>query len=187
LKYGRLSLYSFETTEITQQPQLDVLFSFCKPPAKSDANELYETPALLQREFEATFGRELLARTEPLTQPNTSDRSFILGAIGLALSDQEYNGSEPPRSLIIVSDMMENTPIFSQYSRAQSAMLEPRNVLERYPELFTDIDLQNVDVTIIYLPRDNARRIQGIQHQRFWRDLFIELGADKVTIQRGPE
>jgi len=185
-RYGRMSLYSFETSAATQ-PQLDLLFSYCKPPAKNDANELYETPALLQREFEATFGRELLARTQKLTEPNTSPQSFIITSITLALSEHQYDGTSPSRTMIVFSDMMEHTPIYSHYRGNRNTRFSAEEVMTRYPELFADIDLRDVEVKLIYLPRNNARRIQGIQHQRFWRDLFTQLGAESVIIQRGPE
>jgi hypothetical protein len=181
-RYGKLSLYSFETNA-SAQPQLDLLFAYCKPPSASDANELYETPFVLQRAYEETFGQSLLEQTAGLTEPNTSPRSYILDSIALTLADQRYPQRTPPRTLIIFSDMMENTPSLSHYIRSSAFDLNAMQLLQEQPEIADAIDLSEVNVSIIYLPRANARAFQGVQHQAFWRDLLFALGAKNVTIR----
>lgn len=185
-RYSRLSLYSFETNGANQL-QLDLLFSFCKPSAESDANVIYETPELVQRAFEATFGSTLLQSTSTLTDSNTSPYSYILDAILDVSEGASFDLNQPNRTLIIFSDMLQNSPAFSQYSRQSSPnRYRASDLISDNPALSTSDPLAGVAVRVIYLPRDNGTRIQGSEHRRFWTDLFYLLGATSVTFERGP-
>jgi len=181
-RYGLLSLYSFETIG-NDGMQLDLIFEYCKPPSFDDANEITETPSYYQRQYEETFGAALLEQTEILTVPNESQRSFLLESIAFALASADYNGETPPRDLIIFSDMMQHSSLFTQYNPNPSAWLSAEEVLESDIADLSNLDLTGISVNIIYLPRANAVQTQGPRHRSYWETLLSDLGAESVRIR----
>lgn len=78
-----------------------------------------------------------------------------------------------PKQLIIVSDMVQNTPGFSQYKRSETF-----DQFKQTPYYMTTRStLDGVNVYILYLRRADVLRIQTRQHIEFWRDYFADAGA----------
>jgi hypothetical protein len=114
--------------------------------------------------------RELLA-------PIESKQSAILESIDLALWDQGFGDEVADRRLIIVSDLMENMPGNSHYKAKPN--------LEKFLTSALGKQLQQkawrgVRVDLVYLPEIGGH--QGVDHIKFWTELFSRLGATTAVL-----
>ena len=73
---------------------------------------------------------------------------------------------EIPKSLVLVSDMIEHEPDYSQYVGDLS--YNRFRTSRAYKRLQTD--LHGADVMIYYIQRQTGRPINSVDHIRFWAD-----------------
>jgi hypothetical protein len=71
-----------------------------------------------------------------------------------------------PKSLVIISDMLEHEPDYSQYSGDLS--YGRFKASRAYKKVQTD--LHGADVMIYYIQRRSARPVNSVDHIRFWAD-----------------
>jgi hypothetical protein len=75
--------------------------------------------------------------------------------------------SEPiPKSLVLISDMLEHEADYSQYSGDLS--YGRFKASRAYQKVQTD--LHGAEVEIYYIQRHSARPINSVDHIRFWAD-----------------
>ena len=89
--------------------------------------------------------------------------------------DRNFDSTKK-RRLIVVSDMLQNTPEYSHYQNGADFSAWRNSAHGRE---FPQFSLLGVEVEILYLKRtdDFARAAQNRGHVRFWEDYFVELGA----------
>lgn len=150
----------------------DPIIELCNPGNR--ANPLYQNPGRIQRTFERKFhepiGREIQAsyHQEPQSQ------SPILEMIkGVSRHRVFIRAKGKKRRLIIISDMLQNTPAYSHYGSGMdfaswSATPEARP--------FADLDIADAEVEIWQLARADSR----FEHQDFWNSYFRSLGVSSI-------
>lgn len=155
------------------------VFSRCSPGSSSRANPVYENPRLISERFATEFGQPLNQTMDALVRPETHPSSPILEAIRDATATPEFAYSNPPRRLIIASDMLQNVPEFSLYKgvpRLGEFMDSPYAV-----SLHTA--LRGARVQIIALERREFRERQDAKFENFWRKYLVESGAASVDLE----
>jgi hypothetical protein len=78
-----------------------------------------------------------------------------------------------PKHLVLVSDMIQKSAFLDQYREVPSFDL----FRTRPAYVHARPTLEAVRVTILYLRRRGAERIQGKAHEEFWRKFLEDAGA----------
>jgi hypothetical protein len=176
--HEEIAIYSVGNTDIElRKPVIDV----CNPGTGVDASPLNANPALIHKRWEEEFSSKIDRALDQMLEPAPTPWSPIMETIqSVAISAFGREQGHIPKRLVFVSDMVQNTKEFSQYSNT-----EPFAKF-RTTAYFSKIAcrLEDVDVTVLYLRRDNARRVQGKDHVVFWQDYFAAMNGRLKSVVR---
>jgi hypothetical protein len=155
-------------------------FVICRPIRPSEVSELTGNRQIAQARFDETFEPKIRAALAASTVGPPAGRSPIMAAIqAIAVSAFQAGdaasagGAPPPKRLIVVSDLLENSEAANHYKAVpdfQSFRSTPA-----YGRVRSHLD--GVEVTILYLRRDDAAGVQGLSHIKFWNQWFADQGA----------
>jgi hypothetical protein len=172
---SRIALFTFSKLnfESPSSPSFRPSSDLCRPP--SQGNELYENNRKITKDFHLRF---LVPVTTALEQSLTTDvgeRSPILETLQLISRSQEI-GDGGRKTLIVVSDMLQNTAGFSHYRDRRGYDDFVRSGFA------SDVkaDFRDWNVIVIYLRRYRDRHLQQGAHVDFWQRYFHEAGG-KIT------
>jgi hypothetical protein len=145
------------------------VFSLCNPGTAEATNIFTQAPSHVQEKFEKEFLKPLEAVKQGLSIGRASKQSPILETL-LAISEMnEFGISLARRTLVIYSDMMQNTNQFSQYSKDWQRQAD--QVMRKFPA-----ELKNVELSVHYII--NEPGLQNSDHRAFWRNYFTSRGAN---------
>lgn len=154
-RYGKLIVAKVDSTS---NNLLDPVIIRCNPGTAADANDWTGDPKGLQKLHREEFEEPLERVFRGLSQASGADRSPIFESVqSVALTELlTPDVIDHPRTLVIVSDLLQNTETLTFYSGlpAREAFLESpafRRVRS---------DLRNVEVEIWMLERSDAPRTQ---------------------------
>jgi hypothetical protein len=143
-------------------------FSLCNPGDGRGLNEFTGNPSLAKRRWRERFREPLDQALDSGLQSQRSDTSPILSTLqGIAI--ERFTGKvagQIPKSLVIVSDMIEHGKDYSQYRGDLS--YQRFKTTPAYVKFRTD--LNGAAVQILYVQRLTARPIDRGAHIRFWID-----------------
>ncbi len=168
-----LSVYALgEDFAKTAEPVVEL----CNPGDGSDARELDSNPALIRKAFEKKYLEPLLAASEKLVVDKPGRASPILEMVQLVgITGFSRNSVGGERRLIIVSDMIHNTPQLSHYQG-----------VPQYEAFFATAygkkvraDLRGVKVEIRMLM--NTPDIQKPELLRFWMG-HVQEGGGRIVL-----
>lgn len=182
-KGGMLAVFT-----VPEQPEdaLEPLEALCNPGTGADLDRLTNNPELAQRRWEDDFERPLGRLLDTLLVREDSRYSPIMEtieAVKVASDSMLRDGlTEDQRSLIIFSDMLQHSSVFSHYRNPDASF----RVVEQTAGSIVKTNLEDWKVSIQYIERhDNyARGIQGIDHIRFWEAFFEEMGGLLTEVER---
>lgn len=145
------------------------------------ANPLYDDREKIRRQLIERL-RPMVEKVEGLTKENIDEQSTspILDMVRAVATHREYRSSGR-RRLVIVSDMLQDTPEYShrlEWPEFDSFRANP------YARDFLDRSLLDVEVTILYMTRDEKLQTEEYQqsHKVFWRKYFTGLGTSGGSI-----
>jgi hypothetical protein len=152
----------------------------CNPGNGRDASELTSNPRLIKDRWKKRFSaplEELFAKM--LVVPPAKESPILESIQSVAVT---AFGSLPEstthRTLVIVSDMLQNMPDYSQYRQIGTFQdFEHSAYYQRIKP-----DLRGVDVELYYIRRD--QNIQAAKHILFWQDYFAAAGATLTHVIR---
>ncbi|MDX8515512.1 hypothetical protein [Mesorhizobium captivum] len=154
---------------------LKELYARCNPGDGSTVDVWTSNPGKHQRIWEEAFDKPLKELPAHLPADSQADQSPIMAGIQklkLSLFDNGMFDNVPKR-LVLVSDMMENTPAYSQYKSGADY-----NVFKKSPANSRfRTDLLGADVTILYFNRPE-RKFPSVDHANFWTQWFSENGGN---------
>jgi hypothetical protein len=145
-----------------------VIFSRCNPGDGSGLSEYTANPRLAKKRWLEGFRQPLDEALDVGFRPAPSKTSPIMETVQRIAIDR-FTGraaEDIPKSLILVSDMLEHEPDYSQY---QGDLSYGRYKSSRaYRRLQTD--LHGAEVSIYYVQRLTSRPISSTDHIRFWAE-----------------
>jgi hypothetical protein len=144
------------------------IFSRCNPGDGSGLSEYTANPRLAKKRWLEGFRRPLEEALDVGFRPAPGKTSPIMETVQRIAVDR-FSGraaEDIPKSLILVSDMLEHEPDYSQYHGDLS--YGRYKASRAYRRLQTD--LHGAEVTIYYVQRLTGRPISSADHIRFWAE-----------------
>lgn len=169
-------LTAFILEEDIKQASIPV-FDKCNPGDGSTKNQWTENPEKYAKFYKDKYLTEWLNIEKRLIPQSDLKSSPIMEMLQLVSIDgfRKYNITGRKR-LIIISDMLQNTPTFSQY-RAQ-VNFEQFKKTDYFQKVRTKFEA--VDVELMYLMHSPQLQTRG--HAIFWEDYFREMGAKIISV-----
>ena len=172
---SRIALFTFSklTFDARNSPDLRPVTDLCRPPSRG--NELYENNRKITKDFYQRFLVPVSGALEQSLTTEVGERSPILETLQLISRSQEINDAGR-KTLIVVSDMLQNTAGFSHY-------LDRHRYTDFVQSGFaSDVkaDFRGWNVIVIYLRRYRDRHLQQAEHLDFWQRYFHDSGGKLV-------
>ena len=151
-------------------------FKLCKPLEGKDADVVYQNPRLIQDRYENEFRRPLDSVLKEMLEADTADRSPIMESLqALLASTPGFLDTGYPRKVLIVSDLLQHSAVFSFYRG------ETWQDFIRSPDSRRQArDMNGIDLKIYRLPRPNAK-IDNPSVEDFWVNYFDRAGVKKLS------
>ena len=163
-----------ETFEATARP----LVELCNPGDGRGASELTANPARLRRQYDERFLAPLMGEVDALESSAPAHRSPILEMLQLVgingFAAQDVQG---PRRLVVMSDLLHNTPELSMYRGIPDFEAYARTDYG----VKTQARLAGVEVELDVLM--NTPALQTRRLVQFWEPWFARAGAHVVRVE----
>ena len=149
-----------------------LIFSKCNPGDGSDLSEYTANPRLARQRWMAEFRTPLDQALETGFSPAPGKISPIMETIQ-RIAVERFTGRNVeavPKSLVIISDMLQHGPDYSQYTGNLSYDRFKASIA--YKKVQTD--LHGTEVLIYYIQRQTGRPLNSVDHIRFWAEWIRE-------------
>jgi hypothetical protein len=145
-----------------------MIFSKCNPGDGSNLSEYTANPRLAKQRWMDGFREPLDEAMEAGFRPAPGKTSPIMETIQQIAVDRftGRNVEDIPKTLVVISDMLQHGPDYSQYSGDLS--FDRFKGSSAYRKVRTD--LHGAAVEIYYIQRATGRPINSVDHIRFWAD-----------------
>jgi len=174
-----LQSHEFVTLWVLGHPQGMLRCVFARRYPGSDANPLFENPRQVTARCYSLFIAPLLEALRELPTSGASS-SPILAALGEVMETARLSECRGDRRLLLVSDLLVNTPEFSVYrdhfGTGDYQMWTPGQV----PKL----DLQGVQVEVLQVSRPGRSLRADAKLRGIWREYLDVCGAQAVRFGR---
>lgn len=166
-RYQKFSIVSLDADQSTHP-----LFSVCNPGPPSFWSDLYRGRRYTTRDFDQRFVGAADRVVEVVSQPAEAPSSPIVEYVHRWLGSDDFNAATPNRRLILVSDMRQNSPIYSIY-RAQdpAAGLAPVVRSEFGPSA------QGVAFDVYFVAHGQDHNVSENVVRAAWDRAFRQMGA----------
>jgi hypothetical protein len=166
------TLPDYELLEIRlldpKMPGGKTIFSKCNPGDGSGLSEYTANPRLAKQRWLEGYREPLDAALEEGFRPLPGKTSPIMATIQ-RIAIERFTGraaEEVPKELIVISDMLEHGPDYSQYSGDLSfARFKSSRAYKK-----VQTDLHGAQVLIYYIQRTTGKPIKSADHILFWAD-----------------
>lgn len=168
LQYQRYEIYFVDPELKTIEPVLAI----CNPGDGKDKSELTANVRRIKKKWDDEFYTTIKDIFASLKNVPESDSSPIIESLK-SLSVNAFVGKEAStKELIIISDLLQFSPIVSHYTQGYSSDISRnRTLLAEMPYL------DGVEVTFLYISRPNAIEFQTNKHVVFWEKLITQSGG----------
>ena len=149
-----------------------LIFSKCNPGDGSDLSEYTANPRLARQRWMDGFRAPLDQALETGFSPAPSKISPIMETIQ-RIAVERFTGRNVeavPKSLVIISDMLQHGPDYSQYTGNLSYDRFKASIAHKKVQT----DLHGTEVLIYYIQRQTGRPINSVDHIRFWAEWIRE-------------
>lgn len=155
-------------------------FSLCNPGRGSQVNPLFRNPGLIEERYEALFDAPLEGVLGDLVTPKEAPASPIMEALARLAQTEAFSPDAPERSIVLISDMLQNSPLFSAYGGRGGlpASIPASDVVSDQIENRFGTGLRGVTLEIRLIPRDRNVDLQRGALRAYWDDLFTDLDVD---------
>jgi hypothetical protein len=162
--YGLLELRLLDP----RTPGGRLIFAKCNPGDGAGLSEYTANPRMARKRWLEGFRQPLEESLDAGFRPVPGKTSPIMETVQRIAVDR-FSGraaEDMPKSLVLVSDMLENEPDYSQYGGDLS--YGRYKASRAYKKLQTD--LHGAEVTIYYVQRVTAKPLNSVDHIRFWAE-----------------
>ncbi len=161
----------FSIVSLDAQQSVHPLFSVCNPGEPTFWSDLYRGRRYTSRDFEQRFVGAAERIVEEVREPSEAATSPIVEYVHRWLGSDDFNPSIPHRRLILVSDMRQNSPLYSMYSSAQDQLGE---VVERQ----FGPSAQGVAFDVYFVAHGRDHNVTEDEVRTAWDGAFGRIGAD---------
>ena len=156
------------------------LLELCNPGSGADQSALTGNPKKLRQQYVQKFVEPMLKQSEALISTTSAKSSPILEMVQLVgINAMRKHDVKGERRLIILSDMLHNTPQFSMF-RSPIDYNYMSFAATAYGKK-TQIDLGGTDVELLYLL--HTPHLQTRKNLAFWEEHFKKSGGRVVAVQ----
>ena len=144
------------------------IFAKCNPGDGSGLSEYTANPRLARKRWLDEFRQPLEQALAAGLEPTPGKTSPIMQTIQ-RIAVERFTGRAAeniPKTLVLVSDMLEHEPDYSQYSG--DLTFARYRASRAYRKLQTD--LHGAEVVIYYIQRATAKPLNSVNHIQFWAD-----------------
>jgi len=171
----------FTLFELDQYGQFDPRgeFSLCNPGRGDQVNALFQNPKRIEERFNEKFDRPLETILEDLVVPKEAPNSPVLEALARLGQTEAFSNRAPERRIVIISDMLQNSDVFTAYGGGGSIpdnMPDALTVADATMRRFGD-SLDGVALEIRLIPRQRYVDMQRGALKDYWNQVFAELGV----------
>lgn len=155
-------------------------FSLCNPGRGKQVNPLFRNPKKIEARFNELFELPLEDSLQDLIVPKEAPNSPILEAVARLAQTEAFSDRAPGRKLILVSDMLQNSDMFTIYGGGgdmPEGMPDARDIAERVRNRF-GTSLSGVEIEIRLIQRDRYVDIQRGALKEYWDEIFHDLGVN---------
>jgi len=159
------------------------LFAKCNPGDGANLSEWKDNPRIARKRWIEAFKEPAIKAVSSSVAAAKATSSPIMGAIqDIALDQFSTSAAQSvPKSLHVISDMIEFTRDYSQYPAAGDLTYQRFKRTPAYLKVRTD--LHRADVTVHYVQRISAR-IDATRHAEFWKEWLDDNKGGTTRIQR---
>lgn len=175
-RYGQLIVANVDATS---ESLLAPVIVRCNPGTAADVNDTTGDPQATQRRYDQQFVRPLDAAFAEIAQASGASQSPILESVqSVALTELVTPAAANlPRKLVLVSDLLQNTPGANFYS----SLPDPDDFIRSQAFRRTRTDLSGVEVELWMLERGDAATTQPRTLIDLWDRIIGEQGG---TVER---
>ncbi|MEP1145421.1 MAG: hypothetical protein ABJH52_16985 [Henriciella sp.] len=172
----RLTLF-----ELDQYGQFDPRgeFSLCNPGRGDQVNALFRNPDQIEERFNEKFDQPLERIVADLVVPKEAPNSPVLEALARLGQTEAFSDRAPERQIVIISDMLQNSDVFTAYGGGGAIpenMPPALEVADATMRRFGD-SLDGVALEIRLIPRQRYVDMQRGALKDYWNQVFRELGV----------
>lgn len=165
-QYQKFSIVSLDAEQSTHP-----LFSVCNPGAPTFWTDLYHGRRYTQRDFEQKFVGAADQVVEEISQPSEAPASPIVEYVHRWLGSDDFNASTAQRRLVLMSDMRQNSPLYSIY-RSPPAELAPV-AAEQFGQ-----SARGVAFDVYFIAHGRDRNVDEAEVRGAWDLAFRQAGAN---------
>ncbi|MGP1275311.1 MAG: hypothetical protein ACQRW7_07840 [Caulobacterales bacterium] len=154
-------------------------FSLCNPGRGEQINPLYRNPNRVEARYQALFERPLQRALADLVRPKDAPQSPILEALARLAQEETFNSSVPRRQIVLVSDMLQNSSLYSVYGQARQDLSgrlpDPETIARQIENEYGDV-LRGTEIEVSLVAREGWSAQQRAELQAHWQAVFARLG-----------
>lgn len=166
LRYQKFSIVSLDAEQSTHP-----LFSVCNPGVPNFWSDLYRGHRYTARDFQQKFVGAADRVVDEVSQPAQAPTSPIVEYVHRWLGGDDFNASVPDRRLVLVSDMRQNSPLYSMYAAPNGDGLAPVVQTE------FGAAAQNVAFDVYFIAHGQDHNVSENQVRQAWDSAFTRTGA----------
>jgi hypothetical protein len=165
-KYEKFSIVSLDA-----QQSVHPLFSVCNPGEPTFFSDLYRGRRYTTRDFEDRFVGAAERIVEDVREPSEANTSPIVEYVHRWLGSDDFNANVRNRRLILVSDMRQNSALYSMYASAEDRLGE---VVERQ----FGPSAEGVAFDVYFVAHGRDHNVTEDEVRTAWDQAFGRIGAD---------
>lgn len=161
----------FSIVALDAENSVHPLFSICNPGEPTFWSDLYRGRRYTTRDFEQRFVGAAERVVEQVREPSEARTSPIVEYVHRWLGSDDFNQNVPHRRLILVSDMRQNSELYSIYSGAEDQL---GDVVARQ----FGPSAQGVAFDIYFVAHGQDHNVTEDEVRTAWDHAFGRIGAD---------
>lgn len=165
-RYEKFSIVSLDAAQ-----SVHPLFSVCNPGEPTFWSDLYRGRRYTTRDFEQRFVGAAERVIEEVREPAEAPTSPIVEYMRRWLGSDDFNANIRRRRLILVSDMRQNSALYSIYSGAEGQLSE---VVERQ----LGAAAQGVAFDVYFVAHGRDHNVSEDEVRAAWDRAFGQIGVD---------
>lgn len=161
----------FSIVALDSENSVHPLFSICNPGEPSFWSDLYRGRRYTTRDFEQRFVGAAERVIEDVREPSEARTSPIVEYVHRWLGSDDFSPAVRDRRLILVSDMRQNSPLFSIYTGAEDQLSD---VVERQ----FGPSAQGVAFDVYFVAHGQDHNVTEDEVRAAWDHAFGRIGAE---------